>query len=86
MAAHAGHDFRKVNVNVETDFDDRRTYGLCAGSAAPIETRINIDIECDLPQEEASAFIRNVLEHDTWFLGLRDAQSVVTVTTAHQGS
>jgi hypothetical protein len=86
MAARAGHDFRKVSVNVEMDFDDRRVYGLCAGSAAPLQTRVNIDVECDLSEDEASAFIRDVLEHDAWFLGLRDAQSVKTIITASPGS
>ena len=86
MAARAGHDFRKITVNVEMDFDDRTTYGLCAGSAAPQETRVSIDVDCDLSEEEASAFIRDVLEHDTYFLGLRDAQSVETVITVGSGS
>ena len=86
MAARAGHDFRKVTVNVETDFDDRRTYGLCAGSAAPVETRVKIEVACDLPEDEASAFIRHVLEHDTWFLGLRDAQAVATTITTRPGT
>ena len=86
LAARAGHDFRRVTVNVETDFDDRPVYGLCAGSAAPLETRVTIDVECDLLENDASAFILDVLEHDSWFLGLRDAQSVKTTITTRPGS
>ena len=85
LAARAGHSFRKVSVTVETDFDDRSTYGLCAGSAAPLETRVTIEVDCDLSQEEASAFILDVLEHDTWFLGLRDAQQVKTTINTSSG-
>jgi uncharacterized OsmC-like protein len=86
MAARAGHDFRKVSVDVEMDFDDRPVYGLCAGSAAPLETRVKVDVECDLLEDDASAFILDVLEHDTFFLGLRDAQSVKTIITVSPGS
>lgn len=83
LAAQAGHDFRKVTVNVEMDFDDRATYGLCTGTAAPLETRVTIDVDCDLSKEEASAFVLDVLEHDTWFLGLRDAQPVKTIVNTN---
>ena len=84
MAARAGHDFRSIRVGVETDFDDRATYGLCAGPAAPIDTRVKIEVESDLGEDELRAFIEDVLEHDAWFLALRDNQSVNTHITGIQ--
>lgn len=81
FGARAGHDFRSIRVNVETDFDDRALYGLCDSSAAPIETRLTIEVDSDLEDEALRAFIEDVLEHDTWFLALRDNQSVKTQIT-----
>ena len=78
MGAHAGHDFRSVKVTVETDFDDRAMFGLCDDTAAPIETRVGIEVDSDLDEAELKAFVEDVLEHDTWFLGLRDRQLVKT--------
>jgi len=81
-AARAGHDFRSVRVIVETDFDDRAAYKLCDETAAPIETRLKIEIDSDLEEDELAALVEDVLEHDTWFLALRDAQFVRTSISA----
>ena len=82
MAARAGHDFSSIEVHIENDFDDRATYGLCDGTAAPIETRVTIKIDSDLDQDSLRAFIEDALERDTWFLALRENQSVKTKITA----
>ena len=78
MGARAGHNFRSVRVHVENDFDDRAIYGLCDTTAAPVETRVGIEIDSDLDDSELRAFVEDVLEHDTWFVALRDSQSVKT--------
>ena len=82
MAARAGHDFRSIKVDIETDFDDRATYGLCNATAAPLETRLTIEIDSDLAEPDLKAFVEDVLSRDTWFLALRDAQAVKTEITA----
>ena len=47
-------------------------------SAAPIETRVSIEVDCDLDESVLEAFVEDVLEHDTYYLALRDAQTVRT--------
>lgn len=74
----AGLAFDKVTVDIETDFDDGASLGLGTTSAAPLETRLAIRIETDVPEAEVSALIDKVLGMDPWFLALRDAQSVKT--------
>ena len=78
LAARAGHDFRRVRVRVENDFDDRATFGFGENTAAPIETRVSIEVDCDLDEGELEEFVEDVLEHDTFYLALRDAQTVRT--------
>ena len=82
QAARAGYDFRSIQVDVETDFDDRAFYDLADCSAAPLETRLTIVVECDLEAGQLETFIAGVLERDTWYLALRDAQSVKTRISA----
>lgn len=72
----AGLVFDKVTVDIETDFDDGAALGLGTASAAPLETRLAVRIETDVPEAEVSALIDKVLGMDPWFLALRDAQSV----------
>lgn len=76
QAARAGYLFRSINVQVETDFDDRAFYGLGDKPAAPLETRLAIEIDSDLDEETLSEFVNDVLDRDTWFVALRDAQAV----------
>jgi uncharacterized OsmC-like protein len=77
-AARACYDFRRVDVRLECDFDDRAFYRLCDQTAAPIETRITIAIDCDLSEMALTEFVAEALSRDTWFLALRDAQTVKT--------
>ena len=86
MAARAGLALQSVNVGVETDFDDGAPFGLCNKTAAPLETRVSIQVESDAPEDEVSAFIEDVLTRDTWFLALKEAQSVKTSITVDRGA
>ncbi len=81
-AARSGILFKSINVQVETDFDDRAFYGLGDRPAAPLETRLVIEIDSDLDEEKLSGFVNDVLERDTWFLALRDAQTVKADTVS----
>ena len=75
-AARAGYEFRSINVQVETDFDDRAFYGLGDKPAAPLETRLTIKIDSDLDEDTLSVFVNDVLDCDTWYVALRDAQRI----------
>ena len=75
-AVMAGVVFDKVEVEIETDFDDGAAMGLSETSAAPTETRLIIHVTSDLSKPEVSTLIDKALEMDPWFLALRDAQSV----------
>ncbi|MDT8341103.1 MAG: OsmC family protein [Longimicrobiales bacterium] len=75
-AVMAGVDFRRVTVDVETDFDDGAALGIGDRSAAPLETRLTIRIETGEAESDVRALVTRALEMDPWFLALRDAQSV----------
>jgi len=77
-AAQSGIQCKSVSVQVETDFDDLAFYSLGDKSAAPLETRLVIEIDSDLDEESLSELVNELLERDTWFLALRDAQTVKT--------
>jgi uncharacterized OsmC-like protein len=76
--------FDTISVDIETDFDDGATLGLGKGNAAPLETRLVIRVETDIPESEVAILIERVLDHDPWFLALRDAQSVKTNVIVNQ--
>jgi uncharacterized OsmC-like protein len=76
LSLRAGYEFRTIKVQVETDFDDRGIYSLADCKVSPLETRVNIQVDCDLDDAELNEFIQHVLDHDTWFVALRDSQSV----------
>jgi len=75
-AVMAGIVFDTVTVDIETDFDDGAAMGLGEASAAPLETRLAIRINTNLPEPEVSALIEKALGMDPWFLALRDVQNV----------
>lgn len=56
-AVMAGVVFDKVEVEIETDFDDGAAMGLSETSAAPTETRLIIHVTTDLSEPEAKAAI-----------------------------
>lgn len=61
-------------VEVETDTDSLAIFGMGGGNAGPLDTRIMID--SDEPDAQIDALVNQVLPTDTWFLALRDAQTV----------
>jgi uncharacterized OsmC-like protein len=85
MAAREGLVFRSVDVRIECDFDDAALMGLSLRSAAPLETRIGIDVDTDEDPVTVRALVERALSVDPWFLALRDAQAVhheITLTAA----
>lgn len=67
-----------VSVDIEMDFSEGVSLGFGEDSAAPLETRFFIRIDTDSPESEVVALVDRALEKDTFFLALRDAQSVKT--------
>ncbi len=81
-AAREGLCFSRVDVAVEMDFDDAALFGIGTGSAAPLETRVCIEIATDADRAIVSDLVSRVLEMDPWFLALRDPQKVSSKITA----
>ena len=75
-AARTGIAVRSVHVDVETDTDTLAIFQKGGGNAAPLDTRISIRIDTDEPDDRIDALMDQVLDIDTWFLALRDAQPV----------
>lgn len=78
LAAREGVHFERVEVAVETDFDDAALFGIGPGSPAPIETRITLDIITAADAAVVDDIVARALAMDPWFLALRDPQRVVT--------
>ena len=77
-AAREGLSLDAVDVHIETDFDDLAIFGLGDSSAAPIEVRLNIDIQSDEDPDVIQELVERVLEWDPWYLAIRDAQRTIT--------
>jgi uncharacterized OsmC-like protein len=75
-AAREGLAFRSVDVTIECDFDDAALMGLSPRTAAPLETRIRIEIDTDEDRATVQNLVDRVLKKDPWYLALRDAQVV----------
>lgn len=75
-AAREGLQFRSVDVEIETDSDTLAIFGLGDKKAAPLDTRVKILIDTDEVSDVVEDLIERVLTMDTWFLALRDPQSV----------
>ena len=58
------------------DFDDSAALGMGSNSAAPLATRLVITVTTDHEESDIQALVAQVLEKDTFFLALRDAQAV----------
>lgn len=86
LAARRGVAFRTVDVSVEMDSDDAALFGMGTGRAAPLETRIGIDITTDATDSIVRDIVDQALEMDPWFLALRDPQSVITAISVHSAS
>ena len=76
LAARKGLVFQSINVDIEMDLDDRALFGLGNASAAPLETRLFIQIETNIAEAEVATIVDEAMEMDTYFLALRDAQQV----------
>lgn len=76
MAAREGLVFRSMEVTVECDFDDAALMELSPRSAAPLASRIRIEIDTDEDPAAVDALVERALAVDPWFLALRDAQVV----------
>ncbi len=75
-AARKGLTIRAIRPRLEVTSDDRAIFGIGSRSAAPLETRVTLTIDTDEDDQSVSALVAEVLEMDTWFLALRDAQQV----------
>ncbi|WP_238364022.1 OsmC family protein [Mesobacterium pallidum] len=76
MALREGLTFDAMTITVETEFDDTALMGLGANSAAPLRTRVRIEIDSPESAAQVAAVVDRALEQDPWFLALRDAQVV----------
>ena len=76
LAVREGLVLQTLTVTVETDFDDTALMGLGANAAAPMATRVIIDIESTEDPAHIARIVDIALERDPWFLALRDAQVV----------
>ena len=77
-AANQGISIDSIHVGIEMDFDDSAALGMGSNSAAPLSTRLVITVTTDHEESDIQALVAQVLEKDTFFLALRDAQPVTT--------
>lgn len=82
-AARSGLDFRRVDVEVETNCDDGALFGIGDAGAAPVETRISVTIDTDADEDTVQALVQRALAMDIWYLAMRDAQQVHTQVQIH---
>ena len=75
-AANQGISIDGIHVGIEMDFDDSAALGMGSNSAAPLATRLAITVKTSHKEAEIQALVAQVLERDTFFLALRDAQAV----------
>ena len=75
-AANQGISIDSIHVGIEMDFDDSAALGMGSNSAAPLATRLLITVNTDHEESDIQALVAQVLEKDTFFLALRDAQPV----------
>ncbi len=86
LAARRSVRFEAVDVSVEMDFDDAALFGLGSGPAAPLDTRIGIDVTTDAADSIVREIVDQALAWDIWYLALRDPQQVSTRLSVHDTS
>lgn len=84
LAARESVRFEAVDVSVEMDFDDAALFGLGSGHAAPLDTRIAIDVTTDAADSTVRGIVDQALAWDIWYLALRDPQQVSTRLSVHE--
>lgn len=84
LAAREGLRFHSVDVAVEMDFDDAALFGVGSGNAAPVDTRILVQIVSDEDEAQAKDIVDRALAMDPWFLALRDPQKVSASVRTYQ--
>lgn len=84
LAARNSVRFEAVDVSVEMDFDDAALFGLGSGNAAPLDTRIAIDVTTDADESTVQDIVDQALAWDIWYLALRDPQQVSTRLSVHE--
>jgi len=75
-AVREGHVLDRVEVRVETDFDDAALFGLGDAAAGPLDTRIAVRAVTGMSAAALDALVERALRADPWFRALHDAQSV----------
>ncbi len=80
-AAREGLDVRAVDVQIEVDCDDLAIFALGGGDASPLESRIAITVETSEPDYVIADVTNRALAHAPWFLGLKEANTVVVTTS-----
>ncbi len=75
-AANQGISLDGIHVGIEMDFDDSAPLGMGPNSAAPLATRLVITVKTSHEGAAIQALVAQVLEKDTFFLALRDKQTV----------
>lgn len=77
-ATRMGLELKSLDVSVDMDFDDSAIFGLGTSTAAPLITRIEVQMESDEDEQRLNDMVAKALEADTYFLALRDPQRVET--------
>lgn len=81
-AVREGMSTDRITVRIDMDFDDSALLAMGRNSAAPLETRIAIEVESTAARAAVEAMVARALAADPYFRALRDPQKVaVAVTT-----
>ncbi|MGB3244466.1 MAG: OsmC family protein [Sulfitobacter sp.] len=83
-AAREGIDIRSVDLRLETDSDDLALFGIGDNSAAPLETRIMLEVKSSAADGVIEALVARVLECSPWFLAFRDPRNVTVKTVVNK--
>lgn len=80
-AIRLGVELKSVKVGLEMDFDNSAMFGMGEATAAPLMTRLDIELESEASKEELESLVETALKADPYFLALRDPQHVETRVT-----
>lgn len=77
-ATRLGVEVRSIKVDLEMDFDNSAIFGMGNASAAPLLTRLDIELDSDAGEEVLENLVETALKADPYYLALRDPQQVET--------